>query len=92
MNLCSGTRESSHDEVCFDTKNCPACAALDEAAEERASHKDSNEAFEKRIEELKEELDSIREPIIASLKTTQEFMEKGQADEKPIPKTDGQSL
>jgi hypothetical protein len=31
MNLCSGTRQRSHDEVCYECRYCPVCAALDEA-------------------------------------------------------------
>ena len=29
MNLCSGTNRRSHDEICFEGKQCPLCLALE---------------------------------------------------------------
>jgi len=48
MNLCSG----NHDEVCYEGRTCPACAALADKDEEIA-------ALEKKLESAREEIESL---------------------------------
>ena len=50
MNLC----EDGHDEVCYEARNCPACEALSE------KDKEIN-ILEKIIEDLKDEIESMKE-------------------------------
>lgn len=38
MYLCSGSYTVSHDEICYASKNCPLCEALDELAEKDAEN------------------------------------------------------
>lgn len=48
MTLCS----DGHNEVCYDGKTCPVCAAIDERKDVERAIKD----LEEEIEELKEEI------------------------------------
>lgn len=65
MNLCSGDRKRSHDEVCYEGSVCPVCCAMDDAEIEVNN-------LNKEIKELKEEIESMerdaRDPIIAASK------------------------
>ena len=51
MNLCAGTPNSSHDEICYDSKNCPACYLV----YERDEAVSKVEELQDRIKELEAE-------------------------------------
>lgn len=48
MNLCS----SRHDEICYESRNCPMCEMME-------NHKDEIEVLEDKISELNNEISDL---------------------------------
>ena len=52
MNLCSGGRNFTHNEVCYDSKDCPVCYLNSELRSEIDNLSSIIESNEERISEL----------------------------------------
>jgi tetrahydromethanopterin S-methyltransferase subunit G len=51
MNLC----DSGHDEVCYESRHCPACSIASEKDDEIASLNERIDDLKKHVEELESE-------------------------------------
>lgn len=67
MNICS----HSHPEICFDGRNCPACALQDQVDHWKdlaVKYKSEANDAESKVEELQAELAILSEPLTKAIK------------------------
>jgi len=64
VEICSGDRTHSHDEVCYEGNKCPVCEAQDDATDIRTMMRNleaDHTADEEAYENLEEKYDSLKD-------------------------------
>jgi hypothetical protein len=69
MNLCSGGRKHTHEEVCYEGNTCPCCAIISQKDEEIQQQAGEIRDLQERAEGAERELDQWRhDPLVPTLK------------------------